>query len=210
MANARGIRPDQAAFNQLDFYTYGAGVGLFSAGGCFHSQTGKLANLPTKDELDCYNAFMQGMELFPPDSVLGSYHRPVENSLRTYIVGDHMIRVRPTSINSPVGPEYKPLDTFNICYSKANIEFPADKSSNNGQTNDDMPKHTYDEMMSLASDMNKVIATTTLAKGNPVVDSLDLYPTMTTAHLLWRWFFEGYTNAQILEETRKRGNGEPV
>jgi len=201
------IRPDQTNFNQLDFYTYGAGVGLFSAGGCFHSQSGKLANLPSQVELDCYNAFMNGMELFPPDAVLGNYNRPVEHSLRTYTVGRFMIRVRPNGDN-PFSDVYDvPLDKFNICYSLDPITVPSDPPTN--EVDNEMPKYTYDEMMVLVNDMNAVTKTTKLAQ-LPVVKDLDMYPVRTTAHLLWKWFFENATSAQILEETRKRGNNEPV
>jgi len=193
------IRPDAAAFNQLDFYTYGAGVGLFSAGGCFHSQSGKLAGLPTKDELDCYHAFMDGMELFPPDALLDSYNRPVENSLRTYTVGRFMIRVRPTSDN-PFPEVYDvPLDTFGICFSLDPIQVPSDPPS--VKVDDDMPKHSYAAMADLNEKMRVAYRSGVLGR-----TQTDM-PAMTVAHLLWRYFFEGYTEEQLIADAKSRGEG---
>lgn len=193
------IRPDQAAFNQLDFYTYGAGLGLFSAGGCFHCQSGKLAILPTKDELDCYHAFMTGMELFPVDAVLGLYNRPVENSLRTYTVGRFMIRVRPTSDN-PFSEVYdNPLDTFGICFSLDPLKIPSDPPTNS--IDDDMPKHSYAAMADLNERMRVAYREGSLGKSQPDM------PAMTVAHLLWRYFFEGYTEEQLIADAKLRGEG---
>lgn len=192
------IRPDQTGFNQLDFYTFGAGLGLFGSGGCFHSQSGKLANLPSQQELDCYNSFMTGMELFPADACLGSYSRPVENSLRTYIVGEHMIRVRPTSPNPPLDG-FTSLDSFHICYSTSSIQFPADPPPSVHK--DDMPKYTYEQMMDLTEKMRAAYRSGSLGRTQPDM------PTTTEAHLLWRYFFEGYTEEQLIEDARLRGMG---
>lgn len=195
------IRPDLASFNQLDFYTFGAGLKLFGCGGCFHSQSGKLGQLPTIFELECYNAFMNGIELFPADSVLGIYNRPVENSLRTYTVGRFMLRIHPVGDN-PFSEVYDiPLDTFDIAYSLDPLVVPADPPNVIPDIDDDMPKHSYAAMADLNERMRAAYRMGELGR-----TQTDM-PAMTVSHLLWRYFFEGYTEDQLIADAKLRGEG---
>jgi hypothetical protein len=90
------IRPDQAGFNDADFRAYFAAVSLLGAGGTFHFESGKYGQRPTPDERRIAAVVLDALNAYPADAPLGAYTRPVENSLRTYIVGAHMARVRPT------------------------------------------------------------------------------------------------------------------
>lgn len=119
------IRPDQAGFNELDFYCFGALATICSAGATFHSESGKLGQLPSDDELRCYNALMDGMSVFPADAALGGYEhlRDLEEvdkdgtpttCLRVFRIGKYVTVIRPKSVKIPAN--WKSLDDRKVCY----------------------------------------------------------------------------------------------
>jgi hypothetical protein len=91
------IRPDQAGYNEADFLAYFGTCALLGAGATYHFESGKYGNWPTVDEKRIAAAVLKALDAFPADARLGPYNRPVENSLRTYVVGHYMVRVRPTT-----------------------------------------------------------------------------------------------------------------
>ena len=111
------IRPDMAGFNVLDFRAYFGACALLGGGATFHSESGKTAALPTGQEAPCIAAALEGLTAFPADAPLGPYRRPTEASLRTYVVGNYMVRVRPTTMNAPEAG-WKPLDVDGILWTR--------------------------------------------------------------------------------------------
>ena len=113
------IRPDQAAYVARDFCAYAATSSLLGAGATFHYEGGKYARLPNEMERRCAEAFADGLRVFPADAPNGAYRRIDEGlgSLRTYVVGRYMTRVRPSS---PKAPEsgWSPLDTYGVAFMK--------------------------------------------------------------------------------------------
>jgi len=122
------IRPDQAGFVALDFYAYAAACSLLGAGATFHFESGKFGRLPTDAELRCAEAFARGLTVFPPTAPLWAYRRPVEQSLRTYVVGRWMVRIRPTTPDAPE-PGWVALDDFGICWRLESRAAPLARSS---------------------------------------------------------------------------------
>jgi hypothetical protein len=109
------IRPDQAGYDVRDFLAYYATCSLLGAGATIHTESGKLANLPTEAEKPCIAAALAGLDAFPADAPLGAYRRPVERSLRTYVVGNGMVRIRPETLEAPE-PGWTPLDAAGVLW----------------------------------------------------------------------------------------------
>lgn len=111
------IRPDQAGYAERDFYAYAATCSLLGAGATFHYEGGKFGRLPNAQEAACAEAFAAGLDVFPPDAPLGPYRRIDESgkTLRTYVVGSYMVRIRPTVPEAPE-PGWAPLDAFGIAF----------------------------------------------------------------------------------------------
>jgi hypothetical protein len=82
-----------------DWRAYFGGCSLLGGGATFHSETGKWGQVPTAEERVLAAAALEGLNAFPADAPLGAYSRPSDNSLRTYIVGNYMVRIRPTTPN---------------------------------------------------------------------------------------------------------------
>lgn len=80
-----------------DWRAYFGACALLGAGATFHSETGKFAQLPTAEESNLAACALEGLNAYPADAPNGPYSRPVEDSLRTYVVGNYMVRVRPTT-----------------------------------------------------------------------------------------------------------------
>lgn len=80
-----------------DFRAYFGTAALLGAGATWHCETCKYAQVPTAEERTLAAAALEGLNAFPADAPLGPYSRPSDQSLRTYIVGPYMVRVRPTS-----------------------------------------------------------------------------------------------------------------
>lgn len=79
-----------------DWRAYFGAASLLGAGATFHSETGKYALPPTPEEAQLAAAALEGLNAFPADAPNGPYSRPDDASLRTYIVGNSMVRIRPT------------------------------------------------------------------------------------------------------------------
>ena len=80
-----------------DYRAYFGVCALLGAGATFHFEGGKYGIPPTPQEARCAAAALEGLNAFPAAAPLGPYNRPEDSSLRTYVVGDGMVRVRPTS-----------------------------------------------------------------------------------------------------------------
>lgn len=94
------IRPDQASGDRDgDFLAYFAAASILGGGATFHCNSGKYAQRFTDEEKHFAAIALQGLNAFPADAPKGSYQRPVENTLRTYIVGNCRVRIRPTSVD---------------------------------------------------------------------------------------------------------------
>lgn len=85
-----------------DWRAYFGTCALLGAGGTFHSETGKVGALPNAEEQVLLAAALEGLTAFPDDAPLGSYSRPSDKSLRTYVVGNFMVRIRPTTPTPPI------------------------------------------------------------------------------------------------------------
>jgi hypothetical protein len=109
------IRPDQAGYVAGDFRAYFAACALMGAGATFHSETGKHARLPTTDEARMAAVALEALNTFPADAPLSAYRRPVENTLRTYVIGSYMVRIRPTTKDAPE-PGWTALDSEGILW----------------------------------------------------------------------------------------------
>lgn len=97
------IRPDEAGYWAPDFYAYALVCSLLGAGATFHYERGKDGQLPNELEAGCAEAFARGLSALPADAPLGIYRRLDEHgaSLRTYVVGPYMVRVRPVARDAP-------------------------------------------------------------------------------------------------------------
>jgi hypothetical protein len=84
------------AFQPADWRAYFGAASLLGAGATFHSETGKYAQPPTSEEGQLAAAALEGLNAFPADAPNGPYSRPDDATLRTYIVGSFMVRIRPT------------------------------------------------------------------------------------------------------------------
>ena len=86
-----------------DWRAYFGGCSILGAGATFHCETGKWGLPPTLDESVLATAALEGLNAFPADAPLGPYSRPNDSSLRTYVVGNYSVRVRPTTSTHPIG-----------------------------------------------------------------------------------------------------------
>lgn len=117
------IRPDQApgdpAARAADFHAYFAACSLLGAGATFHATSGKFGQPFQPDEATMAAAALAGLDAFPPDAPLGAYRRIDESgrTLRTYVVGNYMVRIRPTSPTAPE-PGWTALDSLGIGWSR--------------------------------------------------------------------------------------------
>ncbi len=101
-AKTQDVQPPTAPLTKADDWrAYFGGCALMGAGATFHSETGKFGQVPTAEEQTLAKAALEGLDAFPADAPLGAYSRPSDNSLRTYIVGNYSVRIRPTTANHP-------------------------------------------------------------------------------------------------------------
>lgn len=84
-----------------DWLAYFGSGALFGAGVTFHSATGKLGLPPVGEEVQLAATGLSGLNQYPPDAPNGAYSRVDDNTLRTYIIGNAMVRMRPTTPNAP-------------------------------------------------------------------------------------------------------------
>jgi hypothetical protein len=113
------IRPDQAGYVTTDFQAYFGIASEMGGGGTFHFESGKFTRVPTAQEAACATAALRALDAFPEDAPLGGYRRIDEQgkTLRTYVMGNHMVRVRPTTPSAPE-PGWTSLDAEGILWRK--------------------------------------------------------------------------------------------
>lgn len=113
------IRPDEAGYAELDYYSYGASLCGFGAGGTFHSAGGRDGRRLTADERRCAEHFLLGLNTLPEDAATYPYGRIDEHgaTLRTFTFGNYCVRIRPTT-PGPVGAWTIPLDNWGIVWRK--------------------------------------------------------------------------------------------
>lgn len=112
-------RPDTAGYDELDFRAYFGGCSILGGGATFHFEGGKYGRVPTPDEARCAAAALEGLDAFPASAPLGPYRRIDEQgkTSRTYVVGNSMVRVRPTTLQAPESG-WTMLDTDGILWSR--------------------------------------------------------------------------------------------
>jgi hypothetical protein len=115
------IRPDQANYDLLGALGYAASCGLMGAGATVHTESGKLAALPSDSERQWIAAFLQGLNTFPVDAANGAYRRIVEpgqiKEARTYVVGNYSVRIKQNGLQHPESG-WNPLDAHGICWGR--------------------------------------------------------------------------------------------
>lgn len=111
------IRPDQANFDERDFRAYFGGCAILGGGATFHFENGKYGQPPNAAESLCATNALQGLDAFPSAAPKGPYRRIDEQgkTSRTYVVGDCMVRIRPTTASAPE-PGWTMLDTDGILW----------------------------------------------------------------------------------------------
>jgi hypothetical protein len=99
-----------------DWRAYFGTASILGGGACFHSETGKYGLPPTDEEKVLAAAALEGLDAFPADAPLGAYTRPNDSTLRTYVVGNYSVRIRPTTPNHPGGSAWKRVGTSPILW----------------------------------------------------------------------------------------------
>jgi hypothetical protein len=90
-----------------DYRAYFGTCAILGGGATFHCATAMQGLLPTEEEKALAAAALEGLDAFPADAPLGQYTRPNDSSLRTYVVGNYSVRIRPTTPNHPGGSAWK-------------------------------------------------------------------------------------------------------
>ncbi len=99
-----------------DWKAYFGSGAFFSAGVTFHSKTGKFAQPPTAEEAQLAASALVGLGAFPADAPADfRYSRVTDNTLRTYIMGNCMVRIRPTTLQAPQ-PGWTMIDSAGILW----------------------------------------------------------------------------------------------
>jgi hypothetical protein len=112
------IRPDQATGDrERDFLAYFATSSLLGAGATYHFESGKTGARMSADEKAFAAIALRGLDAFPPSAPRGAYRRPVERSLRTYAVGNYMVRIRPETPDAPE-PGWRALDAGGLLWAR--------------------------------------------------------------------------------------------
>lgn len=104
-----------------DWRAYFGGCAIMGGGATFHSETGKLATVPTLTELACAGAALEGLDAFPADAPRGAYRRIVEEGQsqesRTYVVGNCMVRSQQHGTAAPE-PGWTSLDADGVLFTR--------------------------------------------------------------------------------------------
>lgn len=98
-----------------DWKAYFGSSSFFGGGATFHAQTAKFAQLPTAQEAQLAGMALVGLNAFPVEAPRGPYSRVADNTLRTYIVGNCMVRMRPTTLQAPQ-PGWTMIDSAGILW----------------------------------------------------------------------------------------------
>lgn len=101
----------------LDYRAHFGACAQLGGGATFHFEGGKFGRLPTDEEVLCAIHALAGLDAFPEDTPLGPYRRIDEQgkTSRTYVVGDSMTRIRPTTLAAPE-PGWTALDDYGILW----------------------------------------------------------------------------------------------
>lgn len=110
--------------NVAEWRAYFGACSLLGGGATFHSESGKLANLPTDAEKPLIVAALDAMDAFPADAPYGPYRRiaepgnepggPTQDS-RTYVVGSYAVRCQQAGSTFPE-PGWTPIDTSGVLW----------------------------------------------------------------------------------------------
>lgn len=131
-------RPDQTGYNERDHYTHMAIASIMGAGGTFHYSGGKFGQPPDGNEARCRDAALRGLTVFPNDAPnSGGYGKIVESptgetnrdapgsdehTLRSYIKGRYLVRVRPKTLRPAHGETiiegWKSLDDWGVAFDR--------------------------------------------------------------------------------------------
>ncbi len=99
-----------------DWKAYFGSGAFFGAGVTFHSKTGKFAQPPTAEEAQLAASALVGLGAFPADAPADfRYSRVTDNTLRTYVMGNYMVRIRPTTLQAPQ-PGWTMIDSAGILW----------------------------------------------------------------------------------------------
>jgi hypothetical protein len=111
------MRPDEAGHVATDYRAYFGVCALLGAGGTFHFEGGKFGRLPTDGEARCAAAALDGLNAFPASEPnAGGYRRiDADESLRSYVVANSLVRVRPRT-PAPPEPGWTPIDHAGILW----------------------------------------------------------------------------------------------
>ena len=101
-----------------DFRAYFGTCALLGAGATFHSETGKFGLPPTDEERVLAAAALEGLNAFPANAPLANYTRPNDSSLRTYVMGNYSVRIRPTTPTHPGGSGWKRIGSSPILWQR--------------------------------------------------------------------------------------------
>lgn len=95
---------------------YGA-LSLLGGGGTVHCECGKYGTLPQPYEREWIAAALEGLDAFPAAEPNNGYRRIDEHGAtsRTYVVGNSMVRIRPTTKTAPE-PGWTPIDPDGILW----------------------------------------------------------------------------------------------
>jgi hypothetical protein len=111
-------RPDEDGYHAENYRGYFGACALLGGGGTFHYDGGKYAHLPTPDEARCAAAALEGLNAFPEGEPNSGYRRIDEQgrSLRTYAVGNGMVRIPPLTTKDAPEPGWTPIDHDGILW----------------------------------------------------------------------------------------------
>lgn len=103
----------------IDFRAYFAACSMMAGGATFHAESIKYGDLPTDRERQLAKVALDALNAFPEDTPLFGYRRIDENgaTLRTYVVGNAMVRMRPTNKTAPE-PGWVSLDDAGVLWSR--------------------------------------------------------------------------------------------
>lgn len=98
-----------------DWRAYFGSASQFGGGATFHSETGLDGKPPTMAETELAQAALEGLNAFPAETPLKPYRRIDGDGLRTYVIGDSMVRIRPDHAGAPE-PGWTSIDPAHILW----------------------------------------------------------------------------------------------
>ena len=114
-------KPQDVSPVAADWRAYFGTCAILGAGGTFHCESAKWADLPDPTEAAMAKAALDGLYAFAADAPLGPYRRIVEPGQpdygRTYVVGDCMTRCQQNGTAAPE-PGWTSLDADGILWKR--------------------------------------------------------------------------------------------